>query len=383
MAELIVWKQESADGNPPRFRFRVTCCCGPFEDLDDEVGRPDLDLGRNIAPGGPTPSEFLDAVGEWSYEKGELTQWLNEHRHRHGDELQLVVWDNSELRIPWELFWLPDNQELGLSDGHLGALLTVTRWVTMNPYKPKNVRRFEDPKPYRASGPVLAYIAETMEHDREMLRDFVVRDARSMEHLFKILRGKETLPGKPAELAMVYVACHGEFSDDAGRCVLGRYPLGRAHRLNDGLPMLRDQATLVFLNGCRTGALGVDTRRYNDGALRGFAAVFLRCGAAGVLATTGAVGMEEARALAKDLIDHLRENRDLTVADAVRQLRAKAAEAMPALLDTELSGDDLRAAEEELLPLLYPFMYVYFGSPRMLMSLAEDSGTGELAGTGG
>lgn len=34
---------------------------------------------------------------------------------------------------------------------------------------------------------------------------------------------------------------------------------------------------------------------YNDGALRGFAEVFLRAGATGVLATAGAVGTEVAR----------------------------------------------------------------------------------------
>jgi hypothetical protein len=383
MAELIVWKQEQTADRPQRYRLRVACCCKPFEDLDVEVGRPDLDLGTNIAPGGPPPAEFLDAMGEWSYYKGELTRWLNHVRHRHAGKLQLVVWDNSELRIPWELFWLPDDPDLGLPDGYLGALLTVTRWVTMDPYQPKYVHPYENPNPYQASGPVVAYIAEDMQHDNEILRDFVVHDARSMEHLFDILKGEEDLASDPAALAMVYVACHGEFNDNAGECVLGGYPLGRTYRLNDNLPRLRDQAMLVFLNGCRTGSIGVDTRKYNDGALRGFAAVFLRSGAAGVLATTGAVGKEEARALAEALIDHLRENRDLTVADAVRQLRAAAAERMPPLLRTDIPDDQRSAADEELLPLLYPFMYVYFGSPRMLISLTEGTGTGELASTGG
>jgi hypothetical protein len=383
MAELIVWKQEQTADGPQRYRLRVACCCEPFEDLDVEVGRPDLDLGKNIAPGGPPPAQFLDVMGGWSYEKGELTRWLNHLRHRHADQFQLVVWDNSELRIPWELFWLQDDPDLGLPDGYLGALLTVTRWVTMHPSKPKYVHPYENPNPYQASGPVVAYIAGDMQHDNEILQDFVVHDARSMEHLFDILKGAESLPSDPVALAMVYVACHGEFNDNAGECVLGGYPLGRTHRLSDNLPRLRDQAMLVFLNGCRTGAIGVDTSKYNDGALRGFAAVFLRCGAAGVLATTGAVGREEARALAKALIDHLRENRDLTVADAVRQLRADAAERMPPLLRTDVSEEQRRAADEELLPLLYPFMYVYFGSPRMLISLAEGTGTGELASTGG
>ena len=383
MAELIVWKQEQTADRPQRYVLRVACCCKPFKDLDVEVGQPDLDLGTNIAPGGLPPAQFLDVMGGWSEEKVGLARLLNHLRHRHADQFQLVVWDNSELRIPWELFWLPEDPKLGLPDGYLGALLTVTRWVTMDPYEPKNVHPYENPNPYQASGPIVAYIAEDMEHDNEILQDFVVHDARSMEHLFDILKGEERLPSDPAALAMVYVACHGQFDDDARKCVLGDYPLLRTYRLKNNLPRLRDQAMLVFLNGCRTGSIGVDTSKYNDGALRGFAMVFLRRGAAGVLATTGAVGKKEAGALAKDLIDHLRGNPNLTVADAVRQLRAVAAERMPPLLSTEIPAEQRSAADEELLPLLYPFMYVYFGSPRMLISLAESTGTGELASTGG
>jgi len=386
MAELLVCPPQQVGGDPQRFRLRVQCCCASAEDLNVEYGGPDLDLGTNIAPGGPPPARFLDTVGNWSYDKGELANWLNQRRHRHQDKLELVVWDDTRFRIPWELLLLPADRELGLPRGHLGGLVTVTRWMSMKPWFPRYVRRFTNPNPYQASGPVVAYIADDMEHDRDILGDFVVHDARGVENLFEILAGEEILARDPAAFAMVYVACHGEFGDDPGDCVLGGFPLGRAGRFSDDLPKLREQPTLVFLNGCRTGAIGLDTRKYNDGALRGFAAVFLRCGATGVLATTGAVGREEAGALAHVLIGHLKVNRDLTVADAVRRLRAAASRRILELLRTDIPEDERRAADEELLSLLYPFMYVYFGSPRMLMSFAQSgglAGTGELAGTGG
>ena len=121
---------------------------------------------------------------------------------------------------------------------------------------------------------------------------------------------------------MVYVACHGQFADNPEDCALDGFPLGRATQFNDDLIRLRKQATLVFLNGCHSGSAGIDMSTYNDGALRSFAGVFLRSGAAGVLATTGAVGEDEARVLADDLLKHLREHPELSVAEAVRQLRA-------------------------------------------------------------
>ena len=85
----------------------------------------------------------------------------------------------------------------------------------------------------------------------------------------------------------------------------------------------------MFLNGCHTGSVGIDLGTYNDDALRGFAKVFLRSGAAGVLATTGAVGRDEARVLADNLLKHLKSHPELSVAEAVRQLRRDAAVQRP------------------------------------------------------
>jgi hypothetical protein len=114
---------------------------------------------------------------------------------------------------------------------------------------------------------------------------------------------------------------------------------------------------------------------YNDGALRGFAEVFLRAGAAGVLATTGAVGDDLARTVAGDLFAHLELNPGLPVAEAVRQLREQAAKLIAAELNqTGLSEAERQAADLRLLPLVYRFMYVYYGSPRLLLSLVRGTG---------
>jgi hypothetical protein len=177
---------------------------------------------------------------------------------------------------------------------------------------------------------------------------------------------------------MVYVACRSDFCDDPKRCVLGGFHLGLAALFSDNLPKLRAQPTLVFLNGCRTDVVGIDIRKYNGEALRGFAEVFLRSGAAGVLAATGALDEEQAKKLPDTLIRYLGRHRELSVPDGLRHRRAAAARRLRKLLFDEQQHED-----DELLEHLYPFMYVYFGSPRMSLPLAEGAGTGELAGTGG
>jgi hypothetical protein len=111
--------------------------------------------------------------------------------------------------------------------------------------------------------------------------------------------------------------------------------------------------------------------------------MFLRCGAAGVLATTGAVGKQEAGKVAGELIRLLAANRRLWVADAVRQLRADAAGQMSPLMRAASSARERNTNNRQLRPLLYPSMYVYFGSPRMEMSLAGKGGRGDVHGPPG
>ena len=367
LARLIVYEREATASKEPQFGLKVGCFCTPLDDLGVTYGKPNLDLGENLASGGPLPVEFLDRMDTWSYAKAELAQWLDRHRRMHQDQIQLVIKDDTRYRIPWELLWVPSLAESGLADGYLGAVLTVTRWVRVKSFWPPFVKPVTGL--YQAEGPVVAYVDPDMLHDRELLRElhFDVDHAENMRELFHKLRDGSK------DLALVYVASHGEFDDDSGGCVLGGLSIGQAGKFNDDLPRLRNPATLVFLNGCRTGSYGIDTRTYNDGALRGFALVFLRAGAAGVLATTGAVGNKEAGELAEALFRLISADRSVTVAEAVRRLRAVAAEKIARLLD---AGNPQDADNELILSLIYPFMYVYFGSPELLVSVAtrDDSG---------
>jgi len=391
MAELYVYPLDSTVNGKRGFGLRAASCCSAVRDVNDPhrvYGRPKLDLGTQIAPGGTPPAKFLRRMNTWSYDQVNLIDWLDERRRDHGT-LELMVWDDTGFRIPWELLRLPaDSDDEEPAGDYLGAVVTVTRWLSLHPYlrNRNRVRMWMNPASEQANGRVVAYIHPDMRHDEALFDHFDLESADDMEDLFKRLR-RATPPGALALLAMVYVACHGQFSDDPEDCALDGFSYGRATQFNDDLIQLREQATLVFLNGCHTGSVGIDLGTYNDDALRGFAKVFLRSGAAGVLATTGAVGRDEARVLADNLLKHLKSHPELSVAEAVRQLRRDAAVQMTEdLLRTDLSKEERQRADRELHRLLYPFMYVYFGSPRMLLSLTERAGqadTGELAGTGG
>jgi hypothetical protein len=387
MAEILVDPRGATVAGQPQYALKARCYC-----MRDQPGvdlgvyrRPnlELDLGANMVKGGPQPATFLDRMGSWSYPQTKLAEWLSDHRDKHRDRLELVIKDVTWLRIPWELFWSPSVGTASVSDDYLGAVLTVTRWLGLESYQPQSVKNADDRDPHRATGSVIAYVAEKMRHDKSFLDEFDVDYALSVKGLLDKLADADR-----AAPAVVYVACEGEFGDDPDDVKLDRYPVGRATRRGDRLPSLSKQSSLVFLNSCHTGPIGVDVSRYNDGALRGFAVVFLRSGAGGVLATTGAVGNKEAGELAATLFRWLTADRSLAVAEVLRRLRADAARDIAKLLDDDIPADAAaqQKMDETLLPLLYPFMYVYFGNPRMLMSIAARGGDADAsgpAGTGG
>lgn len=362
--------QKLPNDRGPRFGLRGVCCCEPARELG-VYGQPDLDIGKLVSPHGELPVDVVRIMHTWSRTKAALTLWLDDRRAVH-DGCQLVVWDDTGFRIPWELFWLGAAPESGRPAGWLGGLVTITRWLTIQTPWRGIVRGFRNEDPYMCAGTVAAYVAPPMWRDKSLLPALStspVEHSSSMEELASALRRHTTA------LAMVYVACHGEFGDQPAKCKLGEFSLERAYEVGDDFYRLRDRAAVVFLNACHSGSIGVDKGRYNDGALRGFAEVFLRAGAAGVLATNGEVGEDLAHEMARDLFEHLRQNPGKSMADAVRELREKAAHLVPSDLGkTDPTDTGYNQANKQLLQMLYRFMYVYYGSPRTVITVPGSSG---------
>lgn len=373
IAELLVYEAGWGGGGERRYGLKVACSCQGMRIVDLGVTylRPDLGFAENAVEGGPTPTRYLSRVDDWSYQGTKLAEWLNLHRGLHPDVFQLVIRDDTPYRIPWELFWLPSIRGSELRADSLGAVLKVSRWLRIDSYWSRSADSPASPVP-RLRGSVAAYVAATLEHDRDLLKDYVVAYANNMQELFDNLN-PATAESRP--LAMVYIAADGELGEEPADYMLDKYLLGRATRLNDDLRRVRDPATFVFLNGCYTGLVTLDVTRFDDRAPRGFAVVFLRSGAAGVLATTGAVGNLEANQLAGKLLGQFRIDQDASIDEALRLVRLEAAQEINELLAAAPQPKDI---EKKLLRHLYPFMYVYFGNPGMLVSIDTD---GTEAGT--
>lgn len=360
MALLFVYPQPRADGREG-FRLRGVCCSGEELETAEVYGKPDLDLGSLVSEDGVLPADVLSFMQVWSRPKTELVRWLDRLRAAHGDELELVIWDETGYRIPWELLWLEADPASDRADGWLGGLVTVTRWLTIHAAWEKVIRDFRDA--HVCTGPVAAFIDEEMMHDKALFESYQVEHSGSMYELATALQGADPaeVPAPSADLALVYVACHAEFGDQVTESTIGRMPLVHFDPMK--FRRLARAATFVFLNACHSGSLGYDTKRFNDHVLRGFSEVFLRSGAAGVLATGGSVGNRLAYEMASELLTHLESNPGTSVAAAVREVRARAAK----LTSADLANVEGVEANKQLLPLLYRFMYICYGSPRTVM----------------
>ncbi|MFI5473501.1 CHAT domain-containing protein [Streptomyces cacaoi] len=358
MALLVVLPVRRTHG--PGFRMRGVCCCGATEDFP-ECSRPDIALADLVAEGGSLPAKVVATMRRWSRGKPELMRWLHGRRCAHGDELELVIWDETGYGIPWELFWLGTPPGSPYRPGWLGGLVTVTRWLSIHSAW-SVVRDYSSP--YACEGPVAAYIADDMSHDEALLREFASEAIGGIRGLPKALSA-----GDP--LGMVYIACHGTFGSDEDDCHLDNVKLVMLDGgEEDFFERLASAATLVFLNACHSGRLLAEDEEYADQNQRGFSELFLRSGAAGVLATSGEIGDEDAHQMADELLRLLRDRPDTPVAVALRELRSALAHLTPAdVFDAEPKEEQRR-----LLPLLYRFMYVYYGSPRTLVALTPRLG---------
>jgi hypothetical protein len=316
---------------------------------------------------GILPAQMLVQMSAWSREKGQLARWLSDRRSAHRTRLNLVIWDNTGFRIPWEMFWVPRNLASTHDGGFLGVVMTVTRWHDQGLPFPESFRLFA-PRSGQATGGVAAYIDRSMSRDRSLLSDFDVKDVATMESLLAYLMDETAEP-----LALVYVACHGQFGSSLVDWRLGGLSYTRASYLADCFHRLYRNPALVFLNACNSGSADWEGESYYDRALHGFAEVFLRGGAGGVLATTARIGDHAAYEAARDLLEYLRQNPATPVAEALRELRARAVDRVPRdLLETYLSEGDQKW---EMLPTLSWFMYVYYGSPFMTISISADRGS--------
>ncbi|GAA2423731.1 CHAT domain-containing protein [Actinomadura vinacea] len=348
-----------SDGEPV-FGVSGHCCCAdlPYH-APGEYGRPGLSLGtlmsREAAAGGAPPAKTLHWMRGWSESKRPLVGWLNRLRRVHGDRLRLIIWDDTDFDIPWELLWLPGEPGDGVRGGWLGAEVAVSRRTTLHGPAARPAAR--------CSGEVVGFVDESdleIAGDLPILRDLGMRTFPSFRDLVSYLEEAGAPP------SLVYVACHGSYSVDGFEFTLGELPLGELN--GRVLRRLAGTDGLVFLNACHSGRLIIE-ERFNDKTLRGFAKVFLASGAAGLIGTAAEVGTRSAREAARTLIRRLRDEPGTPVAVALRDYRRSLApDDVPPVRDV--------AANQALLQFMYAFVYIYYGDPHSTVRLVPAAGKG-------
>jgi hypothetical protein len=377
MAKLLVQPVRDSDGN------QAYLLTGAADDgsADGGPGLPyhagpelppiRISLGR-IRPDDAFPSEFYRAVLDWSRRQRPLVRWLNELRARHGDALHLVVWDDTEFEIPWELLKLDGDAagDRGAGAGApsvppaglLGALVPVARWTTI-----RELDRSLLDSPAHCSGDVVGYFDDRMRPDGDAFGHFAHEEHADADSFLASLDGRGG--GGDRGLGMVYMGCHGTYGKDMEDLTAGVLTW---YEMNEpGMSALEGRSTLVCLNVCHSGRL-VHNRDGGEDALRGFPELFLRKGAMACIATRGEVGETEARDLLAHLVEHARRTPERPLAHMLRDYRARAAAELPHPVPRKLGRDGTidNDGQRRVLRFLYQFMYVYYGHPLTTLRLA-------------
>ncbi|MFF1837064.1 CHAT domain-containing protein [Streptomyces sp. NPDC058231] len=377
-ARIRVVPHHDRRGGPPA--FGISAWCEGVARLPYTTGptqlRPDGIALGNVRAGGEAPSELLRAIRLWSRNQRVLAAWINRARAVHGDALRLTIHDDTGYELPWEALWLPSDHGHGLTEGLLGALVVLTRWLTIR--RPDIVL----PKDHTAvEGGVLGYFFHDRDFDpllepsRAHLHDmrsdmaafhgYVHRPHVDIDPFLAALDEPSGLP-----TGLVYMACHGTYDEQVSALSLAGVTWSELDEHE--MAVLDSDHAMVCLNACHSGRFVRNTGG-GESDLRGFAELFLRKGAAGCVVTAGKVGDREARELIGQLVRTVTEEPWRPVADSLRLFRARALQEFGSLADiprTQQEGRPNREGQRRVRRLLYSLMFQYYGHPLSTLRLA-------------
>lgn len=319
-------------------------------------GRPGFvladELDHRISPCNAVDSYTKLRV--WSETKYELIEWLTDLRRDPG--ARLIVWDDTDFGIPWELFW----HDMGKDSAWLGTVVQVIRWTTV--HDANRHHQFSAEKSQSIGGDVLYYEDPTLTADTTTIHH--PRDhpgysaASSMEDLLDKLT-------KPGNYGLVYVRGHGHHDPDLFKSTLAGVRL--ADLSGRKLPALAGSKSVVFLNACNSARPVID-KSLGDESNRNFAEVFLRQRASGVVASMAEVPVYHSAAMARNLVHKARGADGVPIPEFLRAHRELYAKNLPAhTSDTNLTNPQQRS----ILAFLYASVFAYFGHPDSVFRLAS------------
>ncbi|NEQ46971.1 MAG: CHAT domain-containing protein [Leptolyngbya sp. SIOISBB] len=281
----------------------------------------------------------------------------------------LVINDRTKFEIPWEML---DFDRKG--ETTIGASFATVRWQDIpDPEdfewrgKQKNLQLATHS--LRCDGPILAYAnikeLQSAKNELDILRQFLTKSFSDLRAFL------DHVDQDSSKVSLLFIASHGFFGENTNELSFGesssekqKVSYMELHRWK--FNSLKACPSLVFMNSCHSGRLKYDEKNIFDPESRmGFANFFLKRGAKGVIGSMGKIRDDYAFEFAKRFFEEYRNNANLTVAEILRNLRAKAA------FELNSSTTQLRK-EESILFYLYTFMYVYYGHPFVTLKILEN-----------
>ena len=286
---------------------------------------------------------------------------VDEHGVREVPSLLITT---SEPFVPWELAWVDEDGidpallPAGVSEGHLGALWRVGRWVPPVPRR-RGPDRPAAPPEATLDADALAVVIGDYAADTK-IRDLpaAVEEGKAIASSYhglpltvsegdvdRLMDAALERRGRPFSPTVVHFASHGEVS--LAQQQFTGILLSGGRRLDlltvEGSRLGKASRPFVFLNACQVGTAGSILSTYG-----GLAGAFLGSGCRGFLAPLWNVDDDVAKKIALDFYAKtLKASGSVSVGEAVRQIRAG-------------FGDGSGGTAT-------PLAYVFYGHPDLLL----------------
>jgi len=329
---------------------------GRYEESRDEDVRVqtavDLSLHR-IAERG-TWKEDHDELKHWWQELARLRRWMN--RLAETTDARLIVWDNTNFQLPWELYHVAEQPD-GTPSGWLGAMVEVVRWTSLLETGRETLYTAAKSG---STGSVLVLETEDITAQSDgiatLAEDYGPPPVRDMDTLLGELNRNDL------RLGLVLVHCHGVNATNANEFRLAERTLNEIE--DSPMAALKHSEAVVILNACNTAKI-VPVGPHAHRATRSFAEMFLRKGASSVIATLGKVGLDHTHEFTFQLLNATDDDRRIS-----RFLMHHRRTYVQRLADP--TRDDARYEQ-----FFYSFMYVCFGHPDTTLEVTQSTPGGE------
>jgi hypothetical protein len=321
---------------------------------------PNLSLGELVkgAEGYLEPKDIRYDVNFFSNEiNRDILNWLNKLRKKHNRNLCLIIVDQTNFEIPWEMLELsPD----GSSSEYLGALITTVRWRQIK----KGDGLMLDIKSDECFGSAVAY---TNHKELNLAVELSILKRLNATTFDDITKFQNHLEKDDMEYGLIYIAGHGTFGKNHRELSIGSLKDTKQRlKLSDlnacTLKLLEKSAGIVFINACHSARHQSHSSIPSNYQI-GFVELFLKKGARGVIGTLGVVGDKYAAEIARYLMQACMDSPSLSVAALLRDIRAKVV--------ADLAKEP---TQDNLLAFIYTFMYVYYGNPMTVLRLTPSGG---------